>query len=191
MVPSKRPASLRYSTLRYSTLRYATQRYATLRYSTLRYALLFFFRPILHVSKCNMSRGIAEDGFQVDLGFVTLFTGKVHVVADITQNHQVNRGDPIPFDKIVMDLTRSFFLTNSTFFAPWKGTFTFAKHQFRYCIVAAPVRSGLWSANARTFFLGVPSNFFKFLKHILGQLFSNFRKRPKNKNFRTPKYRSG
>ena len=88
-------------------------------------------KPILHISKCNMSLGVSDPNFQMDLGFLTLFSGKVHIVADITANHYVRSGSAIPFDKIVMDPTHSFTLANSTFVAPWKGRFTFTKHRFR------------------------------------------------------------
>ena len=88
-------------------------------------------RPVLHVSKCNMNLGLADPNFQVDLGFIDLYTGQVNVVVDIVHDHQVSRGDVIPFDKKNMDPTNSFFLQNSTFVAPYKATFKFMKTRFR------------------------------------------------------------
>ena len=89
------------------------------------------FRPVLHISKCNMSLSSNDPNFQMDLGFVTLFSGRVHVIADITQQRLVKTGTAIQFDNIIMDLSGSFYLQNSTFVAPWNGMFTFTKHRFR------------------------------------------------------------
>ena len=49
---------------------------------------------------------------------------------EITEDHYVRQGTPIPFDQEIFDPTNSFFPDNSTFVAPWKGTFTFTKHKF-------------------------------------------------------------
>ena len=78
-----------------------------------------------------MSLSLTDPDFQIDLGYVDLFSGEVHVIAEITTSHHVTRGSRIPFDRIVMDTSRSFSMTSSTFIAPWKGTFTFVKHHFR------------------------------------------------------------
>ena len=43
------------------------------------------FRPVLHVSKCNMNLSLTDPDFQVDLGFVNLFLGSVNIVVEITQ----------------------------------------------------------------------------------------------------------
>ena len=78
-----------------------------------------------------MNLGMADPNFQVDLGFIDLYTGQVNVVVDIVHDHQVSRGDVIPFDKKNMDPTNSFFLQNSTFVAPYKAVFKFMKTRFR------------------------------------------------------------
>ena len=41
------------------------------------------------------------------------------------------QGSPIPFDRVVMDPTESFFMHNSTFVAPFSAMFSFSKHRFR------------------------------------------------------------
>ena len=76
---------------------------------------VIIYRPILHVSKCNMSLGMTDPNFQEDLGIIPLFMGKVNVVADITSDHYVSRGSIIPFDQKILDNTNSFVLNNSTF----------------------------------------------------------------------------
>ena len=73
-----------------------------------------------------------DPNFQIDMGFVDLYIGQVNVVADITQNHFVRQRTPIPFDEEIFDPTNSFFPENSTFVAPWTGSFKFYKENFRY-----------------------------------------------------------
>ena len=58
------------------------------------------------------------------------------VEVDITKNFD-KKNSPLPFDTEILDQTDSFFLENSTFVAPWKGTFTFSKKNFRKTLASA------------------------------------------------------
>ena len=59
-----------------------------------------------------MSLSTSDPDFQMDLGYLSLFVGKVNVIAEITEDHRINMGNPIPFDRIVMDPTRYRFNQN-------------------------------------------------------------------------------
>ena len=76
-----------------------------------------------------------DPNFQIDMGFVDLYIGQVNVIADITQSHFVRQRTPIPFDEEIFDPTNSFFPENSTFVAPWTGSFKFFKENFRYLLI--------------------------------------------------------
>ena len=90
----------------------------------------FLYRPGLRISKCNMNYGVNDPNFEVDLG-ISFLISSVNIQAEITKNHFVPKGSKIPFDKEIFDPTKSFFIENSTFIAPWTGIFTFTKEMFR------------------------------------------------------------
>ena len=68
--------------------------------------MTLLFRPVLHVSKCNMNLNPSDADFQVDLGFVNLFAGSVNIVVETIRSQRVNMGSKIPFDRVVMDRTK-------------------------------------------------------------------------------------
>ena len=77
-----------------------------------------------------MNFGVNDPNFEVDLG-ISFLISSVNIQAEITKNHFVPKGGKIPFDKEIFDPTKSFFIENSTFIAPWTGIFTFTKEMFR------------------------------------------------------------
>ena len=81
------------------------------------------------------------------------------------------QGSPIPFDRVVMDPTESFFMHNSTFVAPFSAMFSFSKHRFR-CNRNDRDMVGYWVSNllVRKYLISLESFVTKVEKILKGCL---------------------